>query len=159
MEQQIKPDVKLESDYIKIVYEVITSNLRTNKKIIEKELNSIVNKIIAFKKKPSSIKDYSTVVKSLLKRLKELKAKVSIDVSYIKYNAQMIEEEKTYNNIQERLQDIRLIEGANYSFDNLKLFYNKKINSLILDFFLREKFLETAKHFIVDEKISVRMPD
>jgi macrophage erythroblast attacher len=47
-----------------------------------------------------------------------------------------------------------MIDENNYSFENLKLFCEKKLHNLLLDFFLREKFLETANNFIIDEKIS-----
>jgi macrophage erythroblast attacher len=47
-----------------------------------------------------------------------------------------------------------MIDENNYSFDNLKLFCEKKLNNLLLDFFLREKFLETAKNYIDEEKIN-----
>ena len=43
---------------------------------------------------------------------------------------------------------------SHYNFDNLKIFCEKKINNLVLDFFLREKFLETAKNYIEEEKIT-----
>jgi len=47
-----------------------------------------------------------------------------------------------------------MLDEDNYSFDNLKLFCEKKLKNLLLDFFLREKYLETAKHYVEDEKIN-----
>jgi len=57
--------------------------------------------------------------------------------------------------LQDRLLEIKLVEGDNYTYENLKIFCDKKINNMMLDFFLREKYLESAKNYISDEKISV----
>ena len=46
-----KPDLNLEYDYIRVVYEVISSDLRQNKKIIEKDLNTIAVRFTHLKKK------------------------------------------------------------------------------------------------------------
>ena len=46
-----KPDLNLEYDYIRVVYEVILSDLRTNKKLIEKDLNTIKLRLSHLKKK------------------------------------------------------------------------------------------------------------
>jgi len=76
--EEIRPDIKFENNYIRIVYEVITANLRTNKKIIEKEINYILIKISGLKKKPGSLKDNLALVKSLIKKAKDLQDKVYI---------------------------------------------------------------------------------
>ena len=47
-----------------------------------------------------------------------------------------------------------MIDENNFTFENLKIFCEKKINNLLLDFFLRERFLETAKSYIEDEIIN-----
>ena len=60
-----------------------------------------------------------------------------------------------YNCLQERLNQLQLIDDNNYNFDNLKTYFGKKLNHLLLDFFLRERFLDTAKYFIEEEKINV----
>lgn len=52
------------------------------------------------------------------------------------------------------MNQIQMIDDKNYSFENLKIFCEKKLNNLLLDLFLREKFLETAKHYIDEEKIN-----
>ena len=41
-------------------------------------------------------------------------------------------------------------------FKNLKKFLDKKFPNLLLDFFLKEKYLDTAKNFIEEENIKVR---
>jgi len=46
-----------------------------------------------------------------------------------------------------------MIDKENYSYENLKIFCEKKINNLLLDFFLRERFLETANNYIEEEKM------
>jgi len=76
--EEIRPDIKFENNYIRIVYEVITSNLRTNKKIVEKEINNIVSKVTNLKKKPGNIKDNIANVKLLVRKSKELQEKVKI---------------------------------------------------------------------------------
>jgi hypothetical protein len=48
-----------------------------------------------------------------------------------------------------------MIDDKNYNFENLKIFCEKKLNNLLLDFFLRERFLETAKSYIDDERTNV----
>lgn len=60
-----------------------------------------------------------------------------------------------YNCLKERISQLQMIDDKNYTFDNLKVFSEKKLKNLLLDFFLREKFLETAKCYIEDEKINV----
>ena len=73
-----KPDIGFESDYVRIVYEVITLKLRTNKKLIEKEINYIVNKVQGIKKKPGSLNDNIALIKSLLGKAENLQKKVYI---------------------------------------------------------------------------------
>ncbi len=58
-----------------------------------------------------------------------------------------------YSSLKERIIQLQSIDESNYSFENLKTFSEKKLNNLLLDFFLREKFLDTAKNYIVEEKI------
>ena len=51
-------DIKLENEYLRIVYEIILTNLRNNKKILEKELILIKNKFeILCKKKENNNKE------------------------------------------------------------------------------------------------------
>jgi hypothetical protein len=71
-----RPDISFEYDYIRIVYEVILSNLRTNKKIIEKELNSIVLRIQNLKKKGGNLLETLTAVKNLIQKVTDLENKV-----------------------------------------------------------------------------------
>ena len=47
-----------------------------------------------------------------------------------------------------------MIDENHYSYENLRIFCEKKLNNLLLDFFLRERFLETANNYIQDEKIN-----
>ncbi len=72
-----RPDVSLEYDYIRIVYEVILSNLRTNKKIIEKDINSIVLRIQNLKKKGGSLPETLAAVKNLIQKVTDLETKVN----------------------------------------------------------------------------------
>lgn len=72
-----KPDIRFEYDYIRIVYEVITLNLRTNKKIIEKEINYIVNKIQGLKKKPGTLAENASLIKTLVIKAEGLQKKVN----------------------------------------------------------------------------------
>ena len=160
--EEIKPDIKYENNYIRIVYEVITTNLRTNKKIIEKEINNIVNKVSSIKKKPGSLKDSLVTIKSLIKKSKELQEKVKSSITFYinilfkyKHNKLCIEEDNIYDSLRERFTEIKLIEADTFTYDNLRIFCEKKINNLMLDFFLREKYLESAKNYIADEKINV----
>lgn len=72
-----RPEISFEYDYIRIVYEVILSNLRTNKKIIEKELNSILLRIQNLKKKGCNHIESLTVIKNLIQKVTDLENKVS----------------------------------------------------------------------------------
>ena len=49
-------DIKLENEYLRIVYEIILTNLRNNKKILEKELILIKNKYESLCKKENKNK-------------------------------------------------------------------------------------------------------
>ena len=71
-----KPDIGFEYDYVRIVYEVITLKLRTNKKLIEKEINYIMNKIQGIKKKPGTLAENIKLVKNLLSKTDNLQKKV-----------------------------------------------------------------------------------
>ena len=141
-----KPDLNLEYDYIRVVYEVILSDLRTNKKLIEKDLNTIKLRLSHLKKKlNTSTKDAMTSLHGLVTKATDLQSK---------YNDIIQKEDVLYSSFQERISQLELLDDSNYSFDNLKSFCEKKINNLVLDFFLREKFLETAKNYIEEEKIT-----
>ena len=74
-----RPDVSLEYDYIRIVYEVILSNLRTNKKIVEKDINSIVLRIQNLKKKGGSLPETLAAVKNLIQKVTDLETKVKLN--------------------------------------------------------------------------------
>ena len=81
-----KPDIGFEYDYIRIVYEVITLKLRTNKKIIEKEINYIGNKLLGIKKKPGSISENMQLIKTLIAKTENLQKKVRpYKISMMKY--------------------------------------------------------------------------
>ena len=141
-----KPDLNLEYDYIRVVYEVILSDLRTNKKLIEKDLNTIKLRLSHLKKKlNTSTKDAMTSLHGLVTKATDLQSK---------YNDIIQKEDVLYSSFQERISQLELLDDSNYSFDNLKSFCEKKINNLVLDFFLREKFLETAKNYIEEEKVT-----
>jgi hypothetical protein len=71
-----RPDLTFEYDYIRIVYEVILSKLRVNKKVIEKEINTILLRINNLKKK-TNISDTLTSVKALITKLNDLETKVN----------------------------------------------------------------------------------
>jgi hypothetical protein len=60
-----------------------------------------------------------------------------------------------YNSLKERLTQLQLIDDKNYNFDNLKKYCEKKLHNLLLDLFLRDRLLETAKNYIDEEKINV----
>ncbi len=150
-----KPDIGFEYDYIRIVYEVITLKLRTNKKIIEKEINYISNKLQGIKKKPGSINENVQLIKNLITKTDNLQKKVKNSLN--QYDEICREEEFMYNCLHERLNQLQLIDDNNYNFENLKGYFTKKLNHLLLDFFLREKFLDTAKYFIEEEKINVNI--
>jgi len=47
-----------------------------------------------------------------------------------------------------------MIDETHYCYENLRIFCEKKLNNLLLDFFLRERFLETANYYIQEEKIN-----
>lgn len=74
---EFRPDLSFEYDYIRIVYEVILSNLRTNKKIVEKDIATIVARVQNLKKKQSNIEDTITTINNLLNKLDDLDKKVN----------------------------------------------------------------------------------
>lgn len=140
-----KPDLNIEYDYVKVVFEVTIYELRSNKKILEKELKTIIMKTTNLKKKlTSNTADVESSLKTLIKKAKELKKK---------FQEICIKENFLYNTFNERLEQLELINKSKYSMENLKLFCDKKMNNLLTDYFLRENFLETAKNFIDEEKI------
>jgi hypothetical protein len=143
---EYRPDISFEYDYIRIVYEVILANLRTNKKIIEKEINYILSKIQNLKKKQMSLVELGTHVNGLIIKLDELEKK---------YDQICKEEDVLYTCLRERISLLQTIDNNNYTYENLKLYCSKKMNNLLLDYFLREKFLETARNYIEEEKINV----
>jgi uncharacterized protein (UPF0305 family) len=75
---EFRPDLSFEYDYIRIVYEVILSNLRTNKKIVEKDITTIVARVQNLKKKQSNIEDTITTINNLLNKLDDLEKKVNL---------------------------------------------------------------------------------
>jgi hypothetical protein len=71
-----RPDISFEYDYIRIVYEVILSNLRTNKKIIEKDISTVVTRLQNLKKKQGGASEIQTAIKNLCQRVEDMEAKV-----------------------------------------------------------------------------------
>jgi len=71
-----RPDISFEYDYIRIVYEVILSNLRTNKKIIEKDISTVVTRLQNLKKKQGGANEIQTAIKNLYQRVEDMEAKV-----------------------------------------------------------------------------------
>jgi hypothetical protein len=71
-----RPDISFEYDYIRIVYEVILSNLRTNKKIIEKDLSTLVTRLQNLKKKQGGASDIQASIKILCQKVEDMEAKV-----------------------------------------------------------------------------------
>jgi hypothetical protein len=141
-----RPDITFEYDYIRIVYEVILANLRTNKKIVEKEINYVLTRVQNIKKKQTGFIELASQVKGLVTKLDDLEKK---------YDQICNEEEMLYVCLRERIIQVQMIDENNYNFENLKIYCSKKMNGLLLDFFLREKLLESAKNYIEEEKINV----
>ena len=73
---EFRPDISFEYDYIRIVYEVILANLRTNKKIVEKDITTIITRLQNLKKKQSGLNETLSIVNNLLIKLDELEIKV-----------------------------------------------------------------------------------
>lgn len=152
----VLPDIHFEYDYVKVVYEFILSKLRMNKKIIEKEINVIVLKLGQVKKKITQDKvitpDIEKLFDTMVRKISELESK---------YLLLKEEEDCLYNCLEERLKDLKLLDFSNEKksgkevASQIKQFTEKKINNLLLEFLLREKYLSTAKSFIEEEKIKV----
>lgn len=143
---ETRPDITFEYDYIRVVYELIISNLRITKKHIEKDLNLIINKLNSIRKKKLPIDESRSTISALIGKVEHLESK---------YEKICNEEQSLFNCLSERLTSLKLIDGENYSYENVKFFCDKKLNNLLLEFFLRERFLETAKNYIEEEKINV----
>jgi hypothetical protein len=153
---EVLPDIHFEYDYVKVVYEFILSKLRMNKKIVEKELNVIILKLSQVKKKINQDKHISPEIEKLfdtmVRKISELENK---------YLTLKEEEDCVYNCMEERLKDLKLIDFSEDKKNEkqvaiqVKQFTEKKTNNLLLEYFLREKYLNTAKCFIDEEKIKV----
>ena len=157
----ILPDIYFEYDYVKVVYEFSLSKLRMNKKLIEKDLNTILTKLTQLKKKIAVDKKITQEVEKIfdvmIRKIDELEAK---------YDLLNEEEEKIYNCMEDRLKQLDLIDfeskekkeraSSSLILQNVKLFCEKKLNNLLLEFLLREKYLETAKCLIEEEKMTVK---
>lgn len=72
-----RPDISFEYDYMRIVYEVILSNLRINKKVIEKDINTIVTRLQNLKKKQSGLNENLIAIKNLIQKVNDLETKVN----------------------------------------------------------------------------------
>ena len=90
-----KPDLNLEYDYIRVVYEVILSDLRVNKKIIEKDLNTIKVRLGHLKKKlNTSTADAVSALHGLINKATDLQ---------MKYGEIIKKEDLLYDSFQERI--------------------------------------------------------
>ena len=151
---ELYPDISYEYDYVRVVYELIVSKLRFNKKIIEKELSLITAKLSQLKKKLITEKIISIEIENsfdtMIKRIILLQNK---------HNTIIQEENSLYHYLQERLNTLKYIDkdsNEDYksnALSNLKFFLDKKLNNLILDFLLKQRYIETASNFIEEENI------
>lgn len=177
----VLPDIKYEHDYIRVVYEFIIAKLRNNKKTIEKELTLIITKLSLIKKKIINEKKVSLeiekVISIMLNRIEDLENK------YLKI---VEEEDSLYRCLDDRLNTINLIDSKynkndsneevvnnssvinnklntsttkteSIAFINLKKFLDKKLTNLLLDFFLKERYINTANLFIEEADIKVNI--
>jgi macrophage erythroblast attacher len=138
-------DINLEYDYLRVVYEIIIANLRVNKKMIEKEINTIILKYENLKKKlETNQNEVLPILRKLIEKTEELQKKFEeIDKK----------ENTLYEEFTKRSNQLKIID-QDFNFENLKVFCEKKIDNLLLDYFLREKYFETAKKFINEEKLN-----
>ena len=139
-------DIKLENEYLRIVYEIILTNLRNNKKILEKELILIKNKYESLCKKENNNKE------EMLNNIKKLKNK--IEKIKIKYKEIDKKEEELFYEFEKRLNNLEDIEKNNKNLDKIKSFTESKINTILLDYLFREKFIETTKNLQNEENIN-----
>lgn len=139
-------DIKLENEYLRIVYEIILTNLRNNKKILEKELILIKNKYESLCKKENKNKE------EMLNNIKKLKNK--IEKIKIKYKEIDKKEEELFYEFEKRLNNLEDIEKNNKNLDKIKSFTESKINTILLDYLFREKFIETTKNLQNEENIN-----
>lgn len=153
---EVLPDIHFEYDYVRVVYEFILSKLRINKKIVEKEMNTIILKLSQIKKKITQDKqisiDVEKIFDTMLKKINDLEKK---------YCCLQNEEDAIYVCLEERIKQLKLLdftEEKKTSKDisiQVKSFCEKKLNNILLEFLLREKYLNTAKALIDEEKIKV----
>ena len=69
-------DINLEYDYLRVVYEIIIADLRVNKKMIEKEINTIILKFENLKKKiQTNPKEILPLLRKLIEKSEELQKK------------------------------------------------------------------------------------
>lgn len=155
----IKPSIKYEFDYIKVVYEHILSKIRINKKIIEKDLSTIILKLSQIKKKLNNDLSSSTNTLTLNNSILQENTKIfqimikKLDDLDKKYEELSKEEDILLICLEERLSDVFFLSKATSETD-ISLYCEKKMKNLILDFLLREKYIDTASNFIKEEKLS-----
>lgn len=156
---ELIPDLSFEYDYVRVVYEFILNKLRTNKKVIEKEINTIILKLGQIKKKITHEKkigpEIIRIFETMSKRLNDLEDK---------YNNMMKEEDNLYSSLEERIKQLKLVDFNNNDDYNkssndiaakVRSFCDKKLNNMLVEFLLQKKKVITAKTLIKEEKIKV----
>ena len=120
-------DINLEYDYLRVVYEIIIADLRVNKKMIEKEINIIILKFENLKKKiQTNPKEILPLIRKLIEKTEELQKKFTeIDKK----------ENTLYEEFTKRCNQLKIIDKE-FNFESLKLFCEKKIDNLLLHFYI-----------------------
>lgn len=139
-----KTSLIYENEYIKISIEYLITKLRTNKKLIEKEISLILMRISQIKKKISEGKitlEIENLFEIILKRLNQLE---------VKQNEIEKEEIILYDYLFQRINNL-IIKENDYNY--ISILSQKKLNYFFLEFFIKENFINSANKIIEEENI------
>ncbi|KRX04401.1 hypothetical protein PPERSA_05662 [Pseudocohnilembus persalinus] len=144
-----KVDLKIEYPFIRLPYDVGVKNFKCTRKIIEKEMSSILQQIV-FMKKQEKIpkKETQDTIKELIQRLKNLKQDLK---------QQYHEQDQVYECCKQRiihLNEISKIQNqpqqqiTEEQKNQLKNYHQIRLRRLIIDYLYREGHVQTAQQMI-----------
>ncbi|KAM9967814.1 hypothetical protein ACTFIW_001901 [Dictyostelium discoideum] len=139
-------EIQLERSLLKVPFECINKSFRISQKSIEKEMNNVITQITEINKKRLTISkdDAINTVDKLLNRVQQLKRKME-DVK--------LEEEQQIKKLKSRLSHLNIATNCQNQKDHREIFNNTRINRILIDYFLREGYYDSAIEFSNQLKI------
>ena len=135
-----KLDYKLDAPLVLVMHETISKEFKAAKKFIEKQILLLHQKLGALRAQDCTDK----------KAVQEQICLIRLEFEKVnsKYAELSVKEDELFEVMRKRIIHLQMIQDQEQNPNYIQEYFEKRLNMLIIDFLLRNDYLNTAKSFI-----------